>query len=245
MRAGEFQHEGHRRTRGAAEVARPRASRGRAPQHDPDPRQRADQGRQLEARLQGDRPRSRGHRDDRGRGGPERLDHRAGAHVLRDRAQASRRRPDRDRGLRRPRRAGDPRRPLALHAADPARERLPRSRRRRDDPHLQAHGRGPQAADRQDPVRDLDRGDALLSQRHLSPHRRRRQGADAARGRDRRASPGAVRAAAARGRRRHAGHHRAAQDGRRGAAADRGHRGRGRGRAVARARSASPSATWC
>ena len=39
-------------------------------------------------------------------------------------------------------------------------------------PFVQAAGRRPQAADRQDPVRDLDRGDALLSQRHLSAHRR-------------------------------------------------------------------------
>ena len=33
-------------------------------------------------------------------------------------------------------------------------------------------GRRPQAADRQDPVRDLDRRDALLPQRHLSARRR-------------------------------------------------------------------------
>ena len=38
-------------------------------------------------------------------------------------------------------------------------------------------GRRPQAADRQDPVRDLDRGDALLPQRHLSARRRHRQDA--------------------------------------------------------------------
>ena len=138
-RAGGMQHEGHRRTRSAVEVARPRPSRGRAPQHHPHSRQRADQGGSVEARLQGDRSRSRGHGGDRGRGGPPAgLDHRARAHVLRDRAQAPRRRPDRDRSLRRPRGAGDPRRPFPLHPADPARERLPRSRRRRDDPHLQA-----------------------------------------------------------------------------------------------------------
>ena len=64
--------------------------------------------------------------------------------------------------------------------------------------HSSARGGRPQAADRQDPVRDLDRGDALLSQRHLSAHRGQRQGADAARGRDRRPSAGAGRAAAAR-----------------------------------------------
>ena len=39
-------------------------------------------------------------------------------------------------------------------------------------PFVQARRRRPQAADRQDPVRDLDRRDALLSQRHLSAHRR-------------------------------------------------------------------------
>ena len=55
----------------------------------------------------------------------------------------------------------------------------------------------------------------------------------AARGRDRRASPRAGRARCAEGRRRHAGHHRAAQDRRRGAAPDRGSRRRGRDRTVA------------
>ena len=65
---------------------------------------------------------------DRGRGRPRRLDHGAGAHVLRHRAQAARGLADRARILRRPRRAGDPRRPLALHLADAAGERLSRSR---------------------------------------------------------------------------------------------------------------------
>ena len=139
----------------------------------------------------------------------------------------------------------DPRRPLALLAADAARERLPGSRGRRDDAQVLASRQGPEAADRQDAVRDLDRGDALLSQRHLSARRDQRQGATAARGRDRRASPGAGRARRAEGRRGHAGHHRAAQDGRRGAAPDRGSRRRGRDRAVADARSASRSARWC
>ena len=40
-------HEGHRRARRTAEVAGPRASRGRAAQHHSDPRQRADQGRRA------------------------------------------------------------------------------------------------------------------------------------------------------------------------------------------------------
>ena len=73
----------------------------------------------------------------------------------------------------RPRRAGDPRRPLALHPADPAGERFPRSRRRRHDAQVHARRGRPEAPDRQDPVRDLDRRDALLSQRHLSARRRR------------------------------------------------------------------------
>ncbi len=63
--------------------------------------------------------------------GAGRLDHRAGAHVLRHRAQAAGRLAGRARGLRRPRRAGDPRRTLALHLADAARKRFPRPRRRR------------------------------------------------------------------------------------------------------------------
>ena len=45
-----------------------------------------------------------------------------------------------DRGAGRPRQPRDPRRPLALHPADPAGKRLPRSRRRRDDAHIHAAG---------------------------------------------------------------------------------------------------------
>ena len=168
-------HEGYRRTRRTFEVAGPRASRGRAPQHHSDPRQRAGQGREGQTEHEGDRPRSRGHRLDRRRSVARGLDHRAGAHVLRHRAQAARGRADRDRGLRRPRRAVDPRRPFALHAADAAGERLPRPRRRRHDAFLHAAGRRSQAADRQDAVRDLHRRDALLPQRHLSARGRHRQ----------------------------------------------------------------------
>ena len=232
-RAGGLKNESHRRTRSAAEVARPCPPRGRAAQHHSNSRQRVDQGGEIEAHLQSDRPRCRGHRVDPRRGRPHRLNHGTGAHVLRDRAQAPRGCADRGRSLGRPRRAGDPRRPLPLHFADAARERLSRSRRRRDDAHVQTRGRRPQAPHRQDPIRDLDRGDALLSQRHLSPHRRHRQGAHAARRGDRRPSPGAVRAAVAGRSQRHAGHHRSAQDRRRGAAPDRGQRGRSHRRAVA------------
>ena len=63
--------------------------------------------------------------------------------------------------------------------ADAAGERFSRSRAGRDDAQIHAQGRRPQAPDRQDPVRHLDRGDALLSQRHLSARRRLRQSADA------------------------------------------------------------------
>ena len=77
---------------------------------------------------------------------------------------------------------------------------------------LQARGRRPQAPDRQDPVCDLDRGDALLSQRHLPAHRGRREGRHATRRRDRRPPPGAGRTAPAGGCRRHAGRYRSAQD---------------------------------
>ena len=97
-----------------------------------------------------------------------RFDHRAGAHVLRHRAQTARRRADRAGGRRRPLGAGDPRRPVALHAADAAGKRFSRSRRRRHDAFVHARRRRHEAADRPDAIRDLDRGDPLLSQRHLS-----------------------------------------------------------------------------
>ncbi len=184
-------HEGYRRAGRAFKVAGPRPPRGRAAQYHPDPRQRAGQGRQGQAQPEGDRPRSRGHRLDCGRSFAGRQHHRAGAHVLRHRAQAARGRADRDRRLRRPRRALDPRRALALHLADFAGKRFSRSRRRRHEPFVYAAGRRPQAADRQDPVRDLDRRDALLSQRHLSARGGLGQECDATRGGDRRPSAGA------------------------------------------------------
>ena len=96
-----------------------------------------------------------------------------------------------------------------------------------------ARRQGRQAADRPHPVRDLDRGDPLLSQRHLSARRRHRQGRDPARRRHRRPPPRPARPGAAQGRRRHARRDRAAQDRRRGAAADRGHRSRDLDRTVA------------
>ena len=88
---------------------------------------------------------------------------------------------DRAGGDRRPRRAGDPRRPLALYAADAARERFPGSRRRRDDAYVRARRRRREAADRPHAVRDLDRRDPLLPERHLPAQRRHGEGRDAAR----------------------------------------------------------------
>ena len=178
--------EGHGRTRRTAQVARTRPPCGRAAQYDSNSRQCAGAGGSCQARVQGHRPRPRSHRIDRRRGRARRRDHGAGPHVLRDRAQAPGGRAGRARSHGRPRHARDPRRSFALHAADAAGERFSRPRCGRDDPQLQARGRRPQAPHRQDPVRDLDRGDALLPQRHLSAHRRQRQSADAARGRHRR-----------------------------------------------------------
>ena len=126
-------------------------------------------------RAEGDRPRHRGRRrrsppTSRSRGATT-----VPAHVhLRHRPQAARRRAGLARDDRRDGPDADPLRPLALHAAGPARERFPRPRRRRAAAPLHARRRRPEAPDREDPVRDLDRGDALLSERHLSPHDRRR-----------------------------------------------------------------------
>ena len=103
---------------------------------------------------------------------PAGVHHGSGAHDLRHRAQAARGLADRARFLRRPRlltiRAGRSRFSLqTLPESD-----FSRSRGRRDDAQVLPGGEGPQAADRQDAVRDLDRRDALLPQRHLSARRR-------------------------------------------------------------------------
>ena len=55
-------HEGHGRTFHAAQVAWPRASRGRAPQHDSDPVERPAAGGRRSPEAHGDRPRHRGGR---------------------------------------------------------------------------------------------------------------------------------------------------------------------------------------
>ena len=97
---------------------------------------------------------------------------------------------------------------------------------------------------RQDPLRHLDRRDALLSERHL-PARLRRGPAGAEGGRDRRPPAGAGDGGAARGRAGHAGRdHPAQMRGRIAQAARRGRRHRP-GEPSANRRSASGSAMRC
>ncbi len=81
-------------------------------------------------------------------------------------------------------------------------------------------------ADRQHPICDLDRGDPLLSQRHLPACRRGRRRADAAGGRHRRPSARPRRTGRAARRGGHARGDRAAQGGQRNPEADRGSRRR-------------------
>ena len=124
--------------------------------------------------LLGHRPRHGDRRRGRGPGERRGPDHRPGPHPLRDRPQAARRR----RGLaelhrRRPA-PGGPGRPLALQPAGAAGRRLPGHVDRRPRRHAFTLAKErPDPADRQDPLRRLDRGDALLSERPLSPHRGR------------------------------------------------------------------------
>ena len=114
-----------------------------------------------------------------------RRDHRLRPHLLRHRPQAARGQPGRaDR--RRGQDAGR-RRPLALQPVDPAARRFPGHRRGRAADPLRASRRDAAPDHRQDPLRHLERGDALLSDGHLPPRRRRQ-----AEGRgDRRPPPGA------------------------------------------------------
>ena len=112
-------------------------------------------------------------------------------------------------------------------------EDFPGSDRRRDRPRIHDGGRRPEAAHRQDAVCDLDGRDALLSQRHLSAPGRDRKDEDLARGRDRRASLSAGRAAASERRGGNAGRHRAAKDRARAGAPSRGYERQGQGRRVA------------
>ncbi len=79
-------------------------------------------------------------------------------------------------------------RPREVPARHPAARRFPGDRRRRAARPVRAAGRDAQADHRQDPLRHLDRRDALLSQRHLLA-RRRRSPAGAEGRRDRRPPP--------------------------------------------------------
>ncbi len=189
--------------------------------------------RQERAEAHRHRPRHGAGRDGALQGQGRRRHHGAGAYVPRYRAQAAR-------GLRyragARRRAGTARhhlRPRAVLAANAARRRFPGAQRRRSRPQLHAFRRRAEAPDRQDALRHLDRGDPLLSERHLSPRRAERRQAGAAGGRHRRAPARPGRAAAALRRQGHAGRDRAAQDRARACQAGRGRRGRGARRAVA------------
>ena len=97
--------------------------------------------------------------------------HGSGAHALRNRAQALRRRRSPARDRRRRADAADLG-PLALPPRVPVARQLPRSQIGRLHPRLLAAGRDLPRADRAHPVRHLQRGDALLSQRHLRAHAR-------------------------------------------------------------------------
>ena len=113
-------------------------------------------------------------------------DHRFRPHLVRYRPQAARGQPGRARRRRRP--DDDQRRPLPLQPADAAARRFPGDRRGRAADPVRAAGGDAAADHRQDEVRDLDRGDALLSQRHLPP-RLGRSAAGAEGGGDRRPPP--------------------------------------------------------
>ena len=132
----------------------------------------------------------------------DRRHHRARPYALRDRAQAARRRPGRARDLERRQQPRHPRRPLALHPAVPAAGRLPGDERGRPAAPLPDPGDRPQGHHRPHPLRHLQRGDALLPERHLFPRRQVGRHRRAARRGDRRPSPGPGRGAAAQGRRR-------------------------------------------
>ena len=155
------------------------------------------------------------------------------AHPVRHRAQAAGRQRGRHRAGRGRRRGHGARRPLRVQPAHPARRRVPGDRRGAAGRPLHDRRRRPHPADRQDPVRDLDRGDALLPQRHPHPRHQGRCRRDAARRRHRRPPAGPGRGAAAGGGRADPADHRPAQDGGRGPPADRQRRRRGRGRRLA------------
>ena len=201
--------EGDDRAGHASEGPGPRPLGGGAAEHDSDPLERPDRGRGGDRRRRcrpqadGDRSRPADQRAGRGQCHRARRDHRARPHLVRHRPQAARGQPgraDRRRGAD----AGQCR-PRAVHPVDAAARRFPGDRRGRPADRLRAAGGDPAPDHRQDPLRHLDRGDALLSERHL-PARLRRGAAGAEGGRDRRPPAGAGDGAAAR---RRAGHARA------------------------------------
>ncbi len=183
--------ESHRRARGASQVARPRPPGRGAAQHHSDPVERAPARRGFGLAAEGDRPRHRGDGEHRRRRAGSRRDHGSGARALRHRAQAARRRTGLP-GDRRRRPDDHPLGPLALRARRPAGGGFPGSRHGRDAARLRDRRRRPEAPDRQDAIRDLDRGDALLPERHIPARARSGRRTGPARGGERTgtASPG-------------------------------------------------------
>ena len=190
----------------------------------------------------GDRSRPADRRDGRGAGDRSGRDHRLRPHPVRYRPQAARGQPGRAR--RRRGAADDRRRPLPLQPADPAARRFPGDRRGRAADPVRAAGGDAPPDHRQDQVRDLDRGDALLSERHLPP--RLGRGAAGAEGGGDRRPPARPRHRRPAGRGAgHAGRHHPAQMRDRAPQAARRGRRHGRGLASANRRSASASAPRC
>ena len=163
-------HARHYRTLQPPEVAQPRSSRCRTTQYDSDPVERAAVRGRRQRRIEGDGSGPGDHRGDPRHCRARRRDDGSGPPSLRHRAQASgRRRSDAEAGRVRQLHVGHFR-PFELPAAMLAAVRLPAALRRLPVAHLSARLGRPEGTDRQDPVRDLDRGNALLSERHLSPH---------------------------------------------------------------------------
>ena len=223
------QHETQRGAQRPSQGHEPGAVRGRAAQHHPDPRQRADRGRRRPGQLPRDRPRHRGDRPGAGDGQPRRRDHGRRPHSARDRPQAAGRGDGRARRRRHRRPARRARRTLALQPCDAATRGLPDHGERRVPDQLRLPGPGAAAAVRQGQVRNLDRGDALLPERrlHARGHRARTVRCCAASPQTATGSPASTRRC--RRSRGPAGRHRAAQDRRRAPQAPRRRRGDDRG----------------
>jgi hypothetical protein len=158
-RPGEHGHEGDDRTRNAAEEPQPRSVGGRAAEHHPHPVERAARGeRRRHDPADGDRSRPADRRIGRGRGGSGRRDDGFGAHPVRHRPQAARGQPGRA-GCRRRQDAGECR-TRAIQPVDAAARRLPGDRRGRAADEIRAAGTDAAPDHRQDPLRDLHRGES-------------------------------------------------------------------------------------